>query len=70
MFWQDQPAGAEVWRVGMGWSAHRKTLIFKCPASFSELINPCKLQRLASPISSCGAKKSDRSLPERLEVVV
>ena len=24
----------EVWRVGMGWAAHRKSLIFRCPSSF------------------------------------
>ena len=41
----------EVWRVGMGWAAHRKSLIFECPVSFSELTNPCQLQRPGSPIS-------------------
>jgi len=44
----------------MGWAAHRKTLIFGCPVSFSELTNPSKLQRLASPISSW----SEKVLPE------
>ena len=39
----------EVWRVGMGWTAHRKTLIFECPMSFNEITNPSQLQRLASP---------------------
>ena len=56
MFWQDQPAGAEVWRVGMGWSARRKSLIFRCPVSFSELTNPSQLQRPASPCLSWSEK--------------
>ena len=42
----------EVWRVGMGWTAHRKTLIFECPMSFNEITNPSQLQRLASPCLS------------------
>ena len=42
----------EVWQVGMGWAAHRKSSIFRCPVSFSELSNPCQLQRPGSPISS------------------
>ena len=46
----------EVWRVGMGWTAHRKTLIFECPMSFNEMINPSQLQRLASPCLSWSEK--------------
>jgi hypothetical protein len=41
-----------VWRVEMGWAAHRKSSIFRCPMSFSELTNASQLQRLGSPISS------------------
>jgi hypothetical protein len=46
----------EVWRVGMGWTAHRKTLIFECPMSFNEITNPSQLQRLASPCLSWSEK--------------
>ena len=46
----------EVWRVGMGWAAHRKSSIFRCPVSFSELTNPSQLQRPGSPISSWSEK--------------
>ena len=46
----------EVWRVGMGWTAHRKTLIFECPMRFNEITNPSQLQRLASPCLSWSEK--------------
>ena len=46
----------EVWRVGMGWAAHRKTLIFECPMSFNELAKASQLQRPGSPISLWSGK--------------
>ena len=55
---------------GMGWAAHRKSLIFGCQASFSELANPSHscMQRLASPcVSRRGVEKSWGSLEEALE---
>jgi hypothetical protein len=60
----------EVWRIGIGWAAHRKSLILGCPVSFSELTNPTnpsQLQRPGSPISRHGAEKSWGSLGEGLE---
>ena len=32
--WAHERRWGEVWRVGMGWAAYRKTLIFECPSSF------------------------------------
>ena len=41
----------EVWRVGMGWAAHRKSLIFECPISFNhQLTNPCQLTTSGLPL--------------------
>jgi len=42
----------EVWRVGMGWAAHRKSSIFGCPIGFNQLTNASQLQRPASPCLS------------------
>jgi hypothetical protein len=59
----------DIWRVGMGCAAHRKSSIFECPVSFSELTNASQLQHPASPCFVVERKSLTGALPERLELV-